>query len=227
MLGEERGYSYIIGGWQKDMLLHIVHPMMYLMPTPSYPNEPSRTERNAKVRSFAERFEDDLLVHYMNTDDLSLSFMMQECSLRMTEEFSYLTNGEEIWTAQNGLPYPSTRPEGMEQKDWDYSLQFFSTEEEVLSLTKEIDDHLFIGGVLENCVSQAMGYFRYRVAPQGSIHYVPDLCVSTNANLLEKKMGILAKEYNIYPLTPEEALARLEESKLHEEGDRVSDKTQE
>lgn len=208
------------------MLLHIVHPWTYLASTPTCFEQEAIDERNRRVGTFAEQFGEHLLVHYMNRDNPTLGSMVREISIKLGEGFEYLMNGEEIWTAQNGLPYPSTRPEKIDQEEWDYCLQFFSTEDDVLAATQGVRDHLFIGGVLENCVANAMTYCRHYVSPQGSVHYVPDLCVSANARGLEAATKKLS-EYNIHPLTPEEALARLEESKLHEEGDCVSDKTQE
>ncbi|MDO8467926.1 MAG: hypothetical protein Q7S56_03200 [Nanoarchaeota archaeon] len=187
------------------MLLNIIHPYTYHGDGDTFCiGGPEKfDERNKQVREFVLSFGERILIHRFRNGLIEDN--IREISLNMDSNFDYIKKLKNITTTQFGIPLPDERPKEISEDKWKYLCGIYSISSEIMNAINGDEDHLFIGGVLENCVTNAMAYFRENYSPEGKILYIPELCVSENGELLSKVEKELDK-LKIYPINLEDAL---------------------
>ena len=101
---------------------------------------------------------------------------------------------EHIVTTPSGVPIPDNKPEKISPEQWNLLNRFYIAH---LALERKIQPHdrqIFIGGVFENCVANAISYYSafYKQHIE-RLFYIPDLCVSfdeTEKKKTEQRMMI-------------------------------------
>ena len=73
------------------------------------------------------------------------------------------------------------RPESFSKEVWERAIKIYDSRSSVYDKVRSHSKAMFIGGALENCVANAMGYFQDEFGFAGQdMCYVPELCVSVD-----------------------------------------------
>ncbi len=194
------------------MLLNIIHPHMYKGTGDTLVLGPIEqfAERDKRVSEFISTALNggvDVLMHKNDSGDMMKS-IVEEMVLYRDSHFKILFDSRVniCTTTQWGMPLPDLRPETFSQDVWDRAIEIYDSRKSLYEKVRGHTKTMFIGGVLENCVANAMGYFQDEFGFAGKdIFYVPELCVSIDSVQLGL-VDVKFKERGFSELTTEQAL---------------------
>jgi len=165
-------------------ILNLVHPYTYKQKDRSYIIGPieefeARDKKVSEFVNYALNSGVKVLCHEM-FDNL-IDQGMREAGMRIDQLFKFLFDERVITfnTTPAGVPIPNERPEIISSKTWSLLNQIYISERDLKQRVCEAKNLLFIGGMLECCVSNSMGVFSDNIATEGQrLFYIPELCVS-------------------------------------------------
>jgi len=170
------------------MLLNIIHPYTYKVNEETVEIGPRKEfeERDRKVASFVSRVLDSnnkVLLH-RNYDGSFADYLMKEASLILDPIYEILSDPriDCVTTCSKGVPLKDDKPKSVSDEEWAHIGEILSKHSE---LEQKMDDDgpiVFIGGVLERCVSNATHYYNEYIRSNQRVIYIPELCVSNNGD---------------------------------------------
>lgn len=111
-----------------------------------------------------------------------------------------------IRTTPYGTPINDERPEHIPEERWKILTTFFTQDSKYKELIGIPDLTFFIGGALEACLANAMGYHKLNHKRQGErMFYIPELCVCFDESKREE-VGRKLKELDIRPMSYEQSI---------------------
>ena len=193
------------------MLLNIIHPHTFKQEGDTLMWGPleERHERDVRISTFVTKAMDcgNKVISYEFRPLSMFDYGRQLLYLESDPLYSFLFDDRivKIYTTNYGSPLNEEKPSEVSDDDWMALGKIYTSH---ATLGKEVQgqgDVVFIGGLLENCVANAAGYFDfyYRI-PNQRLFYVPELCVSfdefANDEIKEK-----LDDLSIFPLSYEAA----------------------
>ncbi len=193
-------------------LVHLVHPYVYKLQGDTFmigPIEAFR-ERDLKVAEFL-RLALDLdhqVLHHRHHRADTLDGSLCDVAFKSDPIYGSLLFDsalDTIVTTSRGTPFPDERPEQIPLERWEIYMHHFTTDMQFKEILKPRDLSFFIGGCLDACLANAMGYFNlHHRLTEEKLFYVPELCVTldeTKFPEIKEKLDRL----HIYPLIYAEA----------------------
>ena len=185
------------------MLLNIIHPVNYLLD--------DCAERDRKLMHFVNRALDahtKILMHHYG-DGNTLTSALQEAILEVYD-FTYLLDAriERIATSNYGTPLRDAQPDDISLVEWDALKQNLISHSELQQKIGNASTLMCIGGVLENCLANALDYFQSHIRHDQTLFYTTELCISLNPEDFHRKKLAL-ESHGVKSLTYEEALRLL------------------
>ena len=144
-------------------VLNIIHPYVYKQNGQNYVMGPIEEfqERDRRISDFVNYAINSgvkVLRHEMFDD--ALGKIMREIGLSVDNSFKFLFDDRvKIFnTPRSGVPIPDEKPEKVTLEQWKFLREIFISES---CLKREVVNgkNIFIGGMLECCVSNCMGVF--------------------------------------------------------------------
>jgi hypothetical protein len=194
------------------MMLHIIHPHTYKGERETRTLGPiaEHTERDEKVSVFVRTALDNnipVLCHQVFYET-QIQKALERISFDTDPLFSFMLDErmDRITTIRTGIPLPDEKPEGVSTKGWDYIIQQCIRE---TAFKKKIGNHkttITIGGVLEYCVSNFLGYYDDDIRRNGDrLAYIPAICAAQGKETWPELQQKLTKR-NIELLTYDDAI---------------------
>jgi len=195
-------------------VLNIVHPYTYkqigenciMGPVEKY------HERDKKVSTFVNSALDSgvrVLWHKMYDDNINQ--MMREASLHFDPLFSFLFDSriKSFNTPKSGVPIPDTKQGKLTDEQLQMLKKIFVSSSGLKEIVNPAKNLLFIGGMLECCVSNCIGFFANNYMPnERKLLYVPELCV-IHDRAYWKEIKPKLDDLNATPISYSEALSFL------------------
>lgn len=193
------------------MLLNIIHPYTYKLKD----NDlhlgaiPEFTVRDmgvaAVVNAALEKKARVLLHKYHNGSEFHAA--LEQGALNADPLYNILSDPAIITvvTTPFGLPRPDTRPESIAEEIWARAEQIYTPESELKGYFQQVNQIIFIGGILERCVTNiACQAHQNYLKQEQEMFYIPELCVSLDQELLERTTIPEFAKRKIKPLTIEQ-----------------------
>lgn len=99
-----------------------------------------------------------------------------------------------VVTSKYGVPIPDNPPGNISQRSWENLKKYFTTQSKLREVMGNPDMIIFVGGLLEACVTSAMGYHHQYDRRKGQrVAYIPELCVSLDQEQRRMFEGELEK----------------------------------
>ena len=165
------------------MKVSIIHPYVYKVLEDTLVIGPCEKleERDKKLSTFVNTALDegvDVLVQmYCHYGPMRQG--MVNCAFDLDPEYAWMFDEQVDMCTTNpyGIPIPNDRPLSVEPEIWE-QLQEICISHDDLGQKYGREDVLFVGGMVESCLVNAILYWnkRYRNGTQGA--YVPEFCVS-------------------------------------------------
>ncbi|MEK6918720.1 MAG: hypothetical protein AABW73_01645 [Nanoarchaeota archaeon] len=161
--------------------LHIVHPYTYKVKGDTLLGGPfpEFRERDEKISLLVRRAikNGTVMRHYSNPMVSGEGFSELGCLL-FDPLFKWSVNKKIIdLTTSSGVPISDVRPEKISPEDWEICKRHWTTKKELARIVSDSSPNVFIGGYLENCVTNAVGYHQKTFRKKGEVaYYVPELC---------------------------------------------------
>lgn len=195
--------------------LNVIHPYTYKLLGETLQLGPCEefAERDKQVGDLVNQalYRKKSVVRHDMFEARGVAAMMKNASLLLDPELSCLYDEriKKVTTTMYGMALMDERPEQMAEADWNILREQLTTESQMLEILGKEGDLIFIGGVLENCMANAMAQARRKFRPNGgTVAYVPELCVSVDEELRGKVEEIFEQE-KIIALTLEAATRML------------------
>lgn len=173
------------------MLLNIIHPHTYKLREETLIIGPIEEfeERDRKVAFFINQVLDSknkVLLH-KEYDGSFVNFIMKEASLNCDPAYKILSDPriDCVTTGTNGVPLKDNKPEGLSDKEWAQIGEIYSKHSELEQKMADDGPIVFIGGILERCLTNAALYYNEFIRSNQSVVYIPELCVSIDREELK------------------------------------------
>lgn len=193
-------------------MLHIVHPYSFKISENRIMVGPSKVykERDSKISSFIREVIQEnapVLVHRMRETDASRYFMNQ-LALMGDPLYNFLFEQKTIHTLTGGIPIPDEKPLNLTEEEWEVINANVISHSQLKEIVEGSKHSVFIGGVLECCVANAMAYFNAHYLG-GKLSYIPECCVSLDSKYFKIQTEPRLQKRGIYPVSPKKALELL------------------
>lgn len=201
------------------MLLNIIHPYTYKLkddtiqigPCPEY------EARDRAVTQFVQKMLDldsKVLLH-LRYDGNKMHHILEEVALHVDPLYKIFLDEriEQVVTTGYGVPLPDQRLEKLSDEQWGSVQNIYTSNAQLQAKMSGHKEVLFMGGILENCITNMASYFhaKYRVEGQ-DVRYIPELSVSRDEELWTQ-MQIVLGDRKIYPISVNDVWDRLKLAK--------------
>ncbi|MBI2148590.1 hypothetical protein HYU23_02830 [Candidatus Woesearchaeota archaeon] len=181
------------------MLLNIIHPYTFKLsgstlkigPVPEFRKRDKKVEQLArKVLSSGGK-----VIYYKYSDGNFVKEVMHESALHSDPIYQFLYGSvETVTTTPYGIPIPDEKPAKIEVEAWKLMTELYTRHSELRQIIEGHENVVFIGGALEKCLANAAIYFNQHYREPGQkLLYVPELCVSFNADEKERAVEKLSR----------------------------------
>ena len=194
------------------MLINIVHPYTFKLIGDTL-QIGQVEEFNARDKSisdfvnFALDSKASCLVHKY-IDDNVLREIMHKTALQTDPYYNFIFDSriDTIRTTPYGVPIPDEKPKEIPKEEWKYCKRIFSLDFELKQKFTGHDTIIFIGGVLEYCLINAISYCcgNYKLNNETYL-YIPEFCVSFD-EVQKDKCKERLKELDVNEITSGEAI---------------------
>ncbi|HVY01322.1 MAG TPA: hypothetical protein VHA12_00980 [Candidatus Nanoarchaeia archaeon] len=197
--------------------VHVVHPYTYKMDFDKKVNVvgpiPKFKERDEKVKGLLERTlkAGNTLIHHSHKHVHNASSALEVATVYCDPNLQALFDERTIvvTTTQYGVPLPDEILPNVSQEVWKQLKKIYDTKSSMKAKLPLARKNLFIGGIYENCLCNAVDYFKRELAsPQQEVYVCPKLCVSIDKKEYSRVRDILLSR-GIIELTADQALEEI------------------
>ncbi len=192
-------------------LLNIVHPYTYKQkgetlffgPLDEYTDKDQKFSQLVKTALDSEV---PVLVHRCFNDDTS--YFMSGTTLFLDPIYKILFDKriESFNTPKNGIPIPDENNGKVADEMWEFLSYTFIKHSDLKRKVVGRENILFVGGMLEACLSNCMDYFAENYLSNGEkLFYIPELCPVWDLKQWEKIQPLLTNK-GITSITYDHAL---------------------
>ena len=195
-------------------LINIVHPYTYKLEgdTVFIGPFPEFEKRDRKIVSFIRKYLDlgHQVLHHRDKNPKHIDGALRDILFLNDPIYGGLFQDPRmdfVVTTPLGQPIPDNRPEAIKLKNWENYVTYFTTDSGFKNKIKEHDINIFIGGCLDACLANAMGYYHENIRKPGEkMYYVLELStIYDNSKLYDVTKKLI--ERNIFNLNYEEAMS--------------------
>ena len=198
------------------MLINIIHPYTYKLVGDTLNMGPvsEYTERDLGVAVVVNTALDKgakVLLHRYHDGD-QFKAMLEQAALALDPLYGFIFDPRitSVVTTPFGTPRPNAKPEPISAETWRAVEKMYTSDSELEQHFIDVNPIIFIGGVLERCVTNIACYAHQKYKKPGQeLFYIPELCVSLDRELLQKTTLPEFAKRDIKPLTVEQFRRRL------------------
>lgn len=198
-----------------NALINIIHPYTYKLVGKELiiGRVDEYKERDQMLAEFLKQSLDNnaRIIHHRHQKQESFGGVLCDTAFMQDPVYPFLFDSriEQIVTTHYGVPLPDKKPAALSDENWGILTGEYLSHSELKRKVGTPNLVLFIGGVFENCISNAISYFlRDLKQTSTSIHYIDGLCVSLDQEQKEKTASRLA-EQGVKPISSNKAIKLL------------------